>query len=114
MGVEVAAGGEVATDSASKLAVGGAAFHAHASVEPIFPPELKGRAAPPLCIPGPKATWHRRESSHLRNGLAFHARVAADDLFLLPGRRLSAVCLTLRQCTRRPSWWLGTQRLALR
>jgi len=32
------------------------------TAEPIFPPELKGRAVTELCMPGPRLTWYRPTS----------------------------------------------------
>ena len=55
----VSAGDEVATDSMSKMKTGGKNINKHASVEPIFPPELRKYEAGALTLPGPRATWHR-------------------------------------------------------
>ena len=49
----------VVSSSADKLAVGGCAAYTRPSAEPIFPPALRSRAPPPLCLPGPATTWHR-------------------------------------------------------
>lgn len=52
-------GGEVVTDSADKLVIGGAAQPSEPSAEPIFPSELRTRVPPQLELPGPLATWFR-------------------------------------------------------
>ena len=50
---------EVRTDREDKLGIGGKATHSRPTAEPIFPSELKSRAAAPLYLPGSHATWHR-------------------------------------------------------
>ena len=67
------------TDSSAKLKTGGKMLNKHASVEPIFPPELRKYQPKPLTLPGDKATWHRLVNSTQKSPSTFlpHMHAAA-------------------------------------
>ena len=91
-------GDVVVSSSADKLTVGGSAAYARPSAEPIFPPALRGRVPPPLCLPGPAATWHRWA---LRRCLLFTTLQCADV-------RLARSFVCFRASCK--SWWLCIRR----